>query len=178
MSARALLAAMLLVVGCADMPGARDGHDAAAIDTFVATNRFEPLPRAEVLLGGGEEGGPALRIAAVVADTTAARAQGLMGVERVPDGVGMLFVLPDDVGAGGRPGFWMLDTLVALDIVFAAGGVVVGTATMLPCPGPPCPITHPGVDYDVALEVARGVLEAAGIVPGDRFTWALVEGAG
>ena len=136
--------------------------------TFVAEGGFAALPSTEVLLGGTTDADAALRITAVVADTPAARMRGLMGVTVLPEGVGMLFEFPDATGPE-RPGFWMLDTLVPLDIAFAADGVVVGVATMEPCAAAPCPVTHPGVDYDVALEVAAGVLDAAGIVAGDRF---------
>lgn len=140
----------------------------ASFATFVAEGGFSALPRAEVLLGGASDADAVLRVDVVVADTPDARSRGLMGVAAVPDGVGMLFAFPDAIGPG-RPGFWMLDTLVPLDIAFAADGVVVGVATMEPCTAAPCPVTHPGVDYDVALEVAAGVLDAAGIGVGDRF---------
>ena len=142
----------------------------AAFAMFVADGGFAALPRAEVLLGGTNDVDAGLRVAAVVADTPDARARGLMGLTALPGGVGMLFAFPDATGPG-RPGFWMLDTLVPLDIAFAADGVVVGLATMEPCTAAPCPVTHPGVDYDVALEVAAGGLDAAGIGMGDRFAW-------
>ena len=140
----------------------------ASFATFVADGGFDALPSVDVLLGGTSDTDAALRVAAVLADTPEARARGLMGVTTVPDGVGMLFTFPDATGPE-RPGFWMLDTLVPLDIAFAADGVIVGVATMRPCPAAPCPVTHPGVDYDVALEVAAGALGAAGVGPGDRF---------
>ena len=165
---RGLLVAALLVAGCS---GA--ATDVGTVEAFAVAHGLEGLARADVHLGGpvGTDGGAALHVVALVADTPETRSRGLMGVEALPDGVGMLFVFPEAPGAGGRPGFWMLDTVTPLDIAFAADGVVVGVATMLPCAGPPCPITHPGVDYDVALEVAAGVLDAAGITVGDRFAW-------
>jgi uncharacterized membrane protein (UPF0127 family) len=63
----------------------------------------------------------------------------------------------------------MLDTLLPLDIAFFDAGRVVGVATMAPCAARPCPITHPGVDYDLALEVAGGTLVGAGVTLGDRL---------
>lgn len=154
--------------GRAGAPGPVAGSS-AALDAFAAAAGLEDLPRGEVLLrrAGAPADEVALRVAVVVADTPQARSRGLMEVAEVPDGVGMLFVFPEPAGPGGRPGFWMLDTLVALDIAFAADGRIVGVATMRPCPGPPCPVTHPGVEYDVALEVREGALRAAGIGPGD-----------
>lgn len=151
------VAAGMLLGGCAR--SATDGDLAVAL---------ADLPRARVTVGDDPH---RLVIDAYVADTPATRARGLQGITVVPEGAGMLFVLDGPRGSGARPGFWMLDTLVPLDIAFAADGVVVGVATMTPCPAAPCPITHPGVEYDVALEVGAGVLTRAGVVPGDPFVW-------
>lgn len=171
-----VLSVLLPVVACAgatgsvDAPGRADAIGGVdAFDAFVRANGFVGLERATVRVGGAV-------IEAVVADSRAARERGLQGVTAVPEGAGMLFVFPDASGPGGRSGFWMLQTQVALDIAFAADGTVVGVATMQPCPARPCSITHPGVEYDVALEVAAGQLERAGVRPGDRLTWEPVDG--
>ena len=175
--ALAVLLVLLTVVACAGVTGTVDAPDQAdaidvtdvtdvsdAFDAFVRANGFAGLERATVRIGGAV-------VEAVVANSQAARERGLQGVDAVPEGAGMLFLFPDAAGPGGRAGFWMLETPVALDIAFAADGTVVGVATMQPCPARPCPITHPGVEYDVALEVAAGQLERAGVRPGDRLTW-------
>jgi uncharacterized protein len=153
-----------------DAPGS-PAASSSVLDAFVDANGFTALPRGRVLIGGSGAVDALLDVAVVVAATPEAQSRGLMGVTDVPAGVGMLFVFPEPAGPAGRPGFWMLDTLVPLDIVFAADGVVVGVATMEPCRERPCPITHPGVDYDVALEVAAGALGAAGVETGDRLAW-------
>lgn len=146
----------------------------AGLDRLAAslepTDGIGALARTTVLVRDAS-GEVRLRVAALVADTAAARSRGLQGVRAVPTGTGMLFVFPDEPGIGGRPGFWMLDTLTPLDIAFVAEGAVVGTATMRPCAARPCPITHPGVPYDAALEVAAGTLEAAGVAVGDAVAW-------
>ena len=152
--------------GAATVPAAPGG----AIDAFVEEHGLGRLARARVELRTAGAAGVALRFEVVVADTAETRAQGLMGVDRVPDGVGMLFVLGPP-GPTGSPGFWMLDTPVPLDIAFVADGTVVGVATMQPCTARPCPVTHPGVVYDVALEVAAGALVGAGVRAGDRLVW-------
>jgi uncharacterized membrane protein (UPF0127 family) len=167
---RALLVLLVLlpVVACAGAPGTvgTAGQDGVsdAFDAFVRANGFDGLRWATVQIGEAV-------VEVVVADTPASRERGLQGVDTVPEAVGMLFAFPDLPGPEGRPGFWMLGTRVALDIAFAVDGIVVGVATMQPCPARPCPITHPGVEYDVALEVAAGQLARAGIRPGDRLTW-------
>lgn len=170
-----VVAAAVLVAGCGptsgpvlqDGPGVQDGPAAEdALAVFARANGLVDLPRSQVTVGTGPE---ARTFTVLVADTAASRARGLQGVTVMPDGVGMLFAFDAPPGPGGRPGFWMLDTLVPLDIAFAADGVVVGVATMTPCAARPCPITHPGVEYDVALEVAAGSLTRAGVAPGDAF---------
>jgi uncharacterized membrane protein (UPF0127 family) len=178
---RALVVLLMLppAVACAGgagtiaTPGQADAVDVTdvtdAFDAFVRANGFGGLGRATVRVGGAV-------VEVVVADSPATRERGLQGVDAVPEGAGMLFVFPDAPGPEGRSGFWMLETQVALDIAFAADGTVVGVATMQPCPAPPCPITHPGVEYDVALEVAAGQLERAGVGPGDRLTWEPADG--
>lgn len=190
MRVRPLVVAALLAVGVAsgcafgaapvapapDPPAAPDARESPAasssvLDAFVDANDLDALPRGRVRIGGSGAVDALLDVDVVVAATDEAQSRGLMGVTDVPAGVGMLFVFPEPAGPAGRPGFWMLDTLVPLDIAFASDGVVVGVATMQPCRERPCPITHPGVDYDVALEVAAGVLVAAGVAPGDRLVW-------
>jgi uncharacterized protein len=151
----------------AELPsaGLRPEGDLAA---FVVTNEYDDLGRGTVRVLDGD-GRARLTVAVLIADTPAARSRGLQGVAQLPAGIGMLFAFPDLPHGESRPGFWMLGTAVPLDIAFVAEGTVVGTETMTPCPARPCPITHPGVAYDVALEVVAGALAAAGVVPGDRF---------
>jgi len=147
------------------------GH--AGLDA-IAT--LAELPRVTVRLTRGAS--EVVEVLAAVAADDASRTRGLQGVTDLPDGVGMLFLFPEPAGPGGRPGFWMRDTLVPLDIVFATleasdgAATVVGVASMVPCVAMPCPITHPGVDYDLALEVVAGWLDATGVSPGDGLTWA------
>ena len=167
----------LLLAGCAGVDdgapvdGALDDHPSVdALAAFAATNGLDGLAASTVRITAGDSDLERLTVDALVADTRAARSRGLQQVAEVPAGVGMLFVFPEPAGPAGRPGFWMLDTLVPLDIVFATeDGDVVGTATMRPCTARPCPTTHPGAPYDVALEVAAGTLDAAGVQVGDRL---------
>ncbi|MEX1177051.1 MAG: DUF192 domain-containing protein [Nitriliruptor sp.] len=95
------------------------------------------------------------------------RQQGLMNVEELPDGVGMLFLF-DEPREGG---FWMKDTLVPLDIAYVRGGEVVAVLQMDPCEEDPCPTYDPGVAYDAALEVNQGVLVDAEVDEGTTVSW-------
>lgn len=164
-----LIAAMtcgLLLAACAPS----DGPGSASLVDVARTYGLDDLPRAVVHVELGDDAtAKDLRFDVLVADTPEARNRGLQGVEALPPGVGMLFVFPEPPGPQGRPGFWMFETLLPLDILFAQAGTVVGVATMVPCPVRPCPVTHPGVAFDLALETAAGALVGAGVRPGDRI---------
>ena len=108
-----------------------------------------------------------LTVAAKVADEPERRQQGLMNVEELPDGVGMLFLF-EEARTGG---FWMKDTLVPLDIAYVLEGEVVAVMQMDPCEADPCPSYDPEVAYDAALEVNQGTFEAAGVGEGATVTW-------
>jgi uncharacterized membrane protein (UPF0127 family) len=164
------LLAIALVVA-----GATSGHESSperppsispAVDALPAgVVSFHPPSRP-----GGADPTPS-RVMVRIADTPETRSRGLQGVELLPDGAGLLFHFPEPEGPGGRGGFWMLDTRIPLDIVFAQAGRVVGTASMLPCPGPPCPVTHPGVGYDLAVELPAGWLARTGVSTDWSVTW-------
>lgn len=102
----------------------------------------------------------AVAVAVKVADTPERRSHGLMEVESLPDGTGMLFVFEED----RRGAFWMKDTLVPLDIAFiAADGAVLAILHMTPCVSDPCERYDPRVAYRYALEVPAGWLEEVGV---------------
>lgn len=60
-------------------------------------------------------GGAEIRFSTEVADDAAERAQGLMARPSMPQSASMLFVYP----AARRASFWMKDTLIPLDMIFA-----------------------------------------------------------
>jgi uncharacterized protein len=109
--------------------------------------------------------GPARTVRLEVAADPAARARGLMGRARVPEGTGMVFLYPADV----TEAFWMKDTLVPLSIAFvAADGRVVSVAEMTPCRTDPCPTYAPAGPYRYAVELAAGSFPSAGVRPGSK----------
>ncbi len=96
-----------------------------------------------------------------VADDAAERARGLMFRESLDPAAGMLFVydLPRDVS------FWMKNTLIPLDMIFAdATGRVVRVHSMA-TPGDETPIPG-GPDVQFVLEVNGGLAGRLGIGPG------------
>ena len=109
--------------------------------------------------------GPATTVRLEVAADPAARARGLMGRTKVPEGTGMVFLYPADVAEA----FWMRNTLVPLSIAFvAADGRVVSVAEMTPCKADPCPIYAPTGPYRYAVELAAGSFGAARVGPGAK----------
>ena len=118
----------------------------------------------------GTGAGPALRLEVEIADTPEASARGLMGVEHLSDGQGMVF-LP--AGPSTIP-FWMKDTLIPLDVAFwDREGRIFNIQQMQPCKVPErqsaervCPVYAPSGSYSGALEVNLGLLERSGVHPG------------
>jgi uncharacterized protein len=128
----------------------------------------DPLDETVVLIATADGG--AVRIDAKVAATSAERQRGLMEVEELPDGVGMLFLFEEDRTGG----FWMFNTLVPLDIAYiAADGAIVTIVAMDPCEGPAndCPSYLPSEPYRTALEVPQGWFDTAGVDVGDQVDW-------
>lgn len=112
-----------------------------------------------------------------VADDAAERAQGLMNVPAMPSGQGMLFVYD----APQRASFWMRNTLIPLDMIFAGPDGTVTRVHENAQPLDETPIDGgPGVQY--VLEINGGLAGALGISPGtqlrhpaiaqDRAAWA------
>lgn len=132
-----------------------------------------------VPLTGGNTGGEGLPMASIaigddvftveVAATAAAQRQGLMGRTELAEDAGMLFVFDHPI----VPSFWMLNTLIPLDIAFIReDGTIASVDTMQPqtldSHVPPEPVLY-------ALEVPAGQLEARGIGPGDAVAIAYNE---
>ncbi|MGV6847216.1 MAG: DUF192 domain-containing protein [Marinibacterium sp.] len=101
------------------------------------------------------------RFTVEVADDDAERSRGLMFRESMPRGAGMLFVFDHPQ----RVSFWMMNTLIPLDMIFAdATGRVVKVHSNA-IPGDTTPI--PGGDAVFAvLEINGGLAERYGITAG------------
>ncbi len=129
---------------------------------------IDGLPTTAVWL---ESAAGQVEVAALVASDDPSRRRGLMEVEDLPDGVGMLFLFSQERTSG----FWMWNTRVPLDIGFvAADGTLHTIATMEPCEAEQpadCPITAPDLPYVTALEVPAGWFARAGVEPGADVTW-------
>lgn len=107
----------------------------------------------------GDWGSARFRVA--IADTDATRAQGLMFVEHLPRWAGMLFVFD---GPGHRA-FWMMNTLIELDMLFVTPEGRVAHVHHRAIPHDRTPISGgDGIQY--VLEINGGVARDLGITPG------------
>jgi uncharacterized membrane protein (UPF0127 family) len=96
-----------------------------------------------------------------VADDAAERSQGLMFRETMPLSEGMLFVYDSP----RRPNFWMKNTLIPLDMVFADATGTVTRVHANAVPGDLTPIDG-GNGVMFVLEINGGLAAKLGIAPG------------
>jgi len=105
----------------------------------------------------------------VLAETPSELASGLTPYEEVPNGTGMLFVLPQD----SQPTFWTKGMHFAIDIIWIDDGQVVQIDAEVPpvlpdTPDAKVPRYRPGQPVDHVLELAAGAAEELGIRVGDK----------
>lgn len=108
-----------------------------------------------------------------VADTAAARAQGLMHRTRLPEDAGMLFIFEET----GHWGFWMKNTLIPLSIAFIGPDWrIVDIVDMAVAADPkegPFPIYQSQKPFKYALEVNQGFFKRKGLGIGAVGTFRL-----
>jgi uncharacterized protein len=113
------------------------------------------------------------RFSVEIADTEAERARGLMQRAAMPSAAGMLFVYQADTHAF----FWMKDTLIPLDMVFADA---TGRVTRVHSNAVPQDLTAidggDGVRY--VLEINAGLAKRMGIVAGSEMRAAAIAQSG
>lgn len=110
------------------------------------------------------------RFGVEVADTEAERALGLMNRTDMPMSAGMLFVYP----APQRAVFWMKNTLIPLDMIFAdSTGLVTGVHSNA-IPQDETPIDG-GNDVLYVLEINAGLAKRMGIVAGTQMRAEVIE---
>jgi uncharacterized membrane protein (UPF0127 family) len=122
------------------------------------------LPGTPVELPDGSE------IQAELAATFSERQRGLMNRRSLDPRHGMLFLFESP----GNYSFWMLNTLVPLDIVWmdSSGRIVFISANTPPCPASTiCPTYGGQQTSQFVLELAAGQAAAHGLAVGDRLRW-------
>ena len=110
----------------------------------------------------GDWGRAAFNVA--IADDPDERARGLMFVEEMPTMAGMLFIYE----APQITSFWMMNTLIPLDMLFAdaAGRIVTVHENAVP---QDLTSIRGGDNIQFVLEINGGMSRRLGIVPGDAL---------
>jgi hypothetical protein len=108
------------------------------------------------------DGSERARYMVSIADEPAERDRGLMFVEHMPAGEGMLFLFeePSEVG------FWMRNTLIPLDLLFIEGSGRVARVHADAVPHDETPIWS-GSPVNRVLEINAGETGRNGVMPGD-----------
>ncbi len=112
------------------------------------------------------DGKPRATVAVEVADTESQREVGLMFRKHLDDGAGMLFVFKD----AAHRNFWMHNTAIPLDMLFAdSGGRVIGIVANAEPFSDKEVVAEGASEY--VLEVNGGFCAKNGIKPGDRLNF-------
>lgn len=127
-----------------------------------AEAKADPACRADTLLLRGGFG--RARFSVDVADDGPERARGLMHVKQMPASYGMLFVYPSPRSVS----FWMKNTLIPLDMIFADRHGVVQRVHAMAKPGDLSQIPGgEGIQY--VLEINGGLAAMLGIEAGSEM---------
>ena len=127
-----------------------------------------PRTRVEVLRPG--TGAMLLTVDAELATTPETRTRGLMERSSLPADQGMLFIFE----VAQPLSFWMFNTLIPLDIIFADAERRITSvyASVPPCRPPSrCPTYRSNGPAQFVLEVNAGTVAKAGIEISDELRW-------
>lgn len=122
-----------------------------------------PLPTKKILVANQE-------INVELANSEEARTLGLSGREKLDEGRGMLF---DFTGTDfTKPGFWMKDMLISIDIIWINNDKIVGIENNIPLPpeDSDLPVYYPPSEITQVLEVPGGWSRKNNIVVGESVT--------
>ena len=115
--------------------------------------------------------GSVMRFTVEIADTVEERSQGLMNRPAMPTSAGMLFVYQ----APQRASFWMRNTLIPLDMIFADATGTVQRVHENALPHDETPIDG-GSGILAVLEINGGLARRLGIGPGTVMRHAVFAG--
>lgn len=101
-----------------------------------------------------------------IADTDSSRARGLMERTDLPEDAGMLFLFEEEAPQS----FWMANTPLALDIIFADADRRIVSMTKYTTPNSQEQVTS-GAPAQYVLEVRAGYADRIGIIEGQRLAW-------
>lgn len=147
----AMAAALYLVVASAAVPADREANGLEPLDSFSQSTLVVESR------GGRHE----FRV--WVADSPPRRASGLMFVERLETGTGMLFLYGDPQPVS----MWMKNTLIPLDMLFVAADGRITRVARQARPLTLRTISSLGL-VTAVIEIGGGEAQRLGIEPGDR----------
>jgi uncharacterized membrane protein (UPF0127 family) len=152
---------ILVAAGCSTPPDAPEASPDPAASAAPAVAKPAPPESAKVILPDGFE------ITIELAITPDELAQGLMYRPKLADTRGMLLVFNEE----RLPNIWMMNTLVALDLVYLdhTGTVVDVVADAQPCQAEPCPRFTPKHPARAVLEITSGSAARHGVVDGVKL---------
>jgi uncharacterized protein len=138
----------------------------------VAGTEIIPLPTKTITVANQQ-------LTVEVADTDPSRERGLSGRDHLEEGAGMLF---DFTSSNSRkPGFWMKDMLISIDIIWIAGDTagtggphkIIGIESNAPLPPEDgdLPVYYPPAKITHVLEVPAGWATKNNIVVGEAVSF-------
>ena len=162
-SALPLLILILVTGSCAPSPGTVATSTEPSETVYSAVTEAPPIEMSHVVLPDGFE------VTLELAITPEELAQGLMFRPKLPEDRGMLLIFAEE----RLPSIWMMNTLVALDLVYLdSEGTVVDVVTdAQPCPGEPCPRFTPKQAAKAVLEIPAGAATRHNITEGTKLAF-------
>ena len=142
-------------------------HGLLGLSLLLLLSAQTSLPRTEVWIARGDSQEEIARFTVEVADTPEIWEHGLMERTSLAPNAGMLFIFPD---VAPRT-FWMMNTLIPLDMLFIDAGrrVINIQENALPCAAPRrCPTYSSTAPAKYVLEIPGGRARALGIKGNDH----------
>ena len=158
-----LLILIFVIGSCAPSPDSVATSTEPSETEDSTMTEVPPMEMPRVLLPDGFE------VTLELAITPEELAQGLMFRPKLHEDRGMLLIFAEE----RLPSIWMMNTLVALDLVYLdSEGTVVDVVTdAQPCPGEPCPRFSPKQAAKAVLEIPAGAATSHNITDGAKLAF-------
>lgn len=154
-----LLTALLLSLGACT-------HDESETPSAAPSIPFEK----EGVLSLLQDSDTVVTVDIEIADTDSARERGLMQRASLPDESGMLFIFPREE----ERSFWMANTPLALDIIFANADSQIVSIAKYTTPRSSESVPS-GAPAQFVLEMPAGFADSYGVLEGNHLTWRRTE---
>ena len=162
-----LLPLCLLLISSTMLTGCGAGDASDETESAEQTEIEDPIPfQPEGTLHILQDEDTLRTLQIEIADTDSSRARGLMERTELPDDSGMLFLFDEEAPQS----FWMANTPLALDIVFADAEQRIVSMSKYTTPYSQEQVTS-GDPAQYVLEVPAGYADRIGIIEGQRLVW-------